>query len=113
VSTTADGTLYRFGALTTTGAVRMLQGPSNTGSPLGVAVLLIQAAVFLVTGLLALPTSRITERFRPVAAVRAPRVDVRSIEPRAETVVRTPEQAMARELQSVEARQPEEVGSWR
>ncbi len=113
VSTTAAGTLYRFGDLRTTGPVRMLQGPSNTGSPLGVAVLLIQAAVFLVTGLLALPTSRITERFRPVAAVRAPQADVRSIEPRAETVVRTPEQAMARELQSVEARQPEEVGSWR
>jgi GT2 family glycosyltransferase len=114
VSTTADGTLYRFDDLRRTGPVRLLDGPSNTGSPLGVAVLLVQVIVFGLTVLLALPTSRITQRFRPLPAMRAPKADVRSIAPRAEVIVRTPEQAMARELQATGAgRQPEEVGSWR
>ncbi|MGN6445346.1 glycosyltransferase [Amnibacterium sp.] len=110
VSTTDSGTLYRFDDLKTTGAVRLLSGPSNTGSPIGLLVLLVQAIVFALTGLLALPTSRITQRFRPVAVVRAPKADVRTVAPRPEPIIRTPEQAMAREFAP---RQAEEVGSWR
>ncbi|WP_158590120.1 glycosyltransferase [Amnibacterium setariae] len=113
VSTTADGTLYRFDDLRTTGPIRLLTGPSNTGSPIGVLVLLLQGIVFGVTALLALPTSRLTQRLRPLPAVQAPRADVRSIAPRPEPVVRTPEQVMARELQPAGAPAREEVGSWR
>ena len=113
VSTTSAGTLYRFDDLRTTGPILLLSGPSNTGSPIGVAVLLIQAIVFGLTALLALPTSRITNRFRPLQTLRAPKADVRSIAPRPEVVIRTPEQAMARELQPVATREAEEVGSWR
>ena len=116
VSTTTAGTLYRFDDLKTTGSFRLLQAPSNTGSPVGVAVLLIQAIVFGLTALLALPTSRITQRFRPVQALHAPKADVRTttapVHPEP-VMIRTPEQAMARELQSASSRQPEEVGSWR
>jgi hypothetical protein len=114
VSTTSAGTLYRFDDLRTTGSIRLLRGPGNTGSPLGVAVLLIQAIVFGITALLALPTSRITQRFRPVQALAAPRDDVRTTVVRPQPVmIRTPEQAMARELQAAAPRQAEEVGSWR
>ncbi|MBW4042235.1 MAG: glycosyltransferase [Acidobacteria bacterium] len=115
VSTTSAGTLYRFDDLKTTGPIDLLRGPSNTGSPLGIAVLLAQAIVFALTALLALPTSRLTNRFRPLPSLRAPKADTRSIAPRPQVVVRTPEQAMARELQAVavSTRQTEEVGSWR
>jgi hypothetical protein len=113
VSTTGAGTLYRFDDLRTTGPIRLLQSPSNTGSPLGVGVLLVQVIVFALTALLALPTSRITQRFRPLPTPDAPRTAVHVPAPPVETVVRTPEQAMARELQSASARQTEEVGSWR
>jgi GT2 family glycosyltransferase len=113
VSTTEDGTLYRFDDLRTTGPIRLLRGPSNTGSPVGVVVLLLQAIVFGLTALLALPTSALTQRFRPVQAVRAPRADTRTIVMKEPAMIRTPEQAMARELQAAGPRQPEEVGSWR
>jgi GT2 family glycosyltransferase len=114
VSTTATGTLYRFHDLKTTGPIRLLRAPSNTGSPLGVAVLIVQGIVFALAVLLALPTSRLSQRFRPLPTPNAPRAAaIREVSPRIETVVRTPEQAMAREMQSVTAPQTEEVTLWR
>ncbi len=117
VSTTAVGTLYRFDDLRTTGTIRLLQTPTNTGSPIGVAVLLVQAIVFGLTALLALPTSRITQRFRPLPTSGTTTAGTRPVSERVPTVIRTPEQAMARELQTAGPGQPEqqreEVGSWR
>jgi hypothetical protein len=70
--------------------------------------------VFALAGLLALPTSRITQRFRPLPTPNAPRAaTVREVSPQIDTVVRTPEQAMAREMRSASEPQTEEVGSWR
>ena len=112
VSTTAAGTLYRFGGLDPRADLLLLRGPSNTGSPMGMLVLTLQALVLGITALLALPTGRLSNRFRPLAAVRAPKADVRSIAP-PEPIVRAPEQAMVRELQPAGPRRPEEVGSWR
>ncbi|WP_375388531.1 glycosyltransferase [uncultured Amnibacterium sp.] len=112
VSTTSAGTLYRFGGLRTDGEPLLLRGPSNTGSPIGVAVLTLQALVLGLTALLALPTSRLATRFRPLPTAQAPSVDTRSI-PQQQPVIRTPEQAMVRELQPATARPAEEVGSWR
>lgn len=112
ISTTSAGTLYRFADLTTAGPLSVLSGPSNTGTPLGLAVLVAQGIVLGLALLLALPTSRLTNRFRPAVAARAARADVRSIRP-APPSVRTPEQAMLREVPVEALRQTEEVGAWR
>ena len=118
MSSTAAGTLYRFADLRPGGDGAVLRGPSSTGSPLGVLVLTVQLLVLGLTALLALPTRRLATRFRPVAALTAPRADVRSIAgapSTASTAVLAPEQAMARELRGGPARPAdrEEVGAWR
>lgn len=112
ISTTSAGTLYRFADLKTAGPLSVLSGPSNTGTPLGLAVLVVQGVVLGLALLLAMPTSRLTNRFRPMVAVRTPRADVRSITP-SPMPVRTPEQAMLREVPVEALRQTEEVGAWR
>lgn len=113
VSTTSAGTLYRFDDLTTTVPLRLLRGPSNTGSPLGLAVLVLQGVVFGLTALLALPTSRITNRFRPLPSLRAPKADVRSIAPRPAVPLRPSAPAVPGPVRQTALRQPEEVGTWR
>lgn len=109
VSSTASGTLYRFGGLdrTSTDAV-VLRGPSNTGTPLGLLVLAVQGLVLGLTALLALPTRRLATRFRPPAALAPARSDVRSIEHSPlppEVQALRPEQAALHEV--------EEVPAWR
>lgn len=74
-SRTASGTLFRV----VSPMPRVVtQGPANTGSPIGLAVLTIQGLVLALTLLLALPTGRLAARFRPDAPLAAPRGDVRA-----------------------------------
>ncbi len=118
VSTTSAGTLYRFGGLESGPGSVVPTGPSPTGSPLGLLVLTVQLLVLGLTALLALPTRRLATRFRPVAALSAPKADVRSIEKAplsAQAAALAPEQAMARGLGRTPAPQDarEEVGAWR
>ncbi|MFD1720098.1 glycosyltransferase [Amnibacterium endophyticum] len=109
VSSTASGTLYRFGGLDpeATGEV-VRRGPSNTGTPLGLLVLAVQGLVLGLTFLLALPTRRLATRFRPQAAVAPHRLDVRSIE-------RSPLPPEVQALRPEQAAtvQREEVPAWR
>ena len=122
VSSTGDGTLFRFGDLAPDGGTdAVLRGPGNTGTPLGVLVLTVQLLVLGLTGLLALPTRRLATRFRPQAALSAPRADIRATEratvtapPSTPAPSAAPEHAMARELRQgpVEPVR-EEVGAWR
>lgn len=72
-SRTPSGTLYRVAAPT---ASVVVTGPANTASPMGVLVLIVQGLVLVLTLLLALPTGRLATRFRPDAALTAPRGDV-------------------------------------
>ena len=113
VSTTSHGTLYRFGSLSPVARDVVLRGPSNTGSPLGVAVLLVQGVVLALTALLALPTRRLTTRFRPLPAIAPSPADIRStMRPEPVPTGLAPEHAMAHELRAART-VPEEVGAWR
>jgi GT2 family glycosyltransferase len=124
VSTSAGGTLYRYEKLpASAGLSPDTVGPPNTATPLGVAVLLLQAVVLGVLALLALPTRRLAVRMRPEPPLRAPRADVLSTHAAAAAVrPLAPEQVMARELAArppvPEAPVPpaesrEEVAAWR
>lgn len=118
VAQVEGGTLYRFGGLEAPGGRDVvLRGPSNTGSPLGVVVLLVQGLVLGLTALLALPTHRIALRFLPPAALAAPRADVRSIEHAPlppEVQALDPRQAMpAAHEPRVESAGRREVAAWR
>jgi hypothetical protein len=123
VANGASGTLYRYDGLPVS-AGRSLDavGPSNTATAIGSAVLLVQALVLGVFGLLALPTRRIAVRMRPEPPGRAPRADVDSTHAAARRPL-APEQVMARELTITPPPPPtsasrplemrEEVGAWR
>ncbi len=103
VSRSADGTLYRYVDLpASAGTAPDFIGPPNTGTPLGVAVLLVQGIVLGAFALLALPTRKLAVRLRPEPLLRAPRADVASVEharhPEPQPRALAPEQTMAREL---------------
>jgi GT2 family glycosyltransferase len=119
VGITPSGTLYRYvGAPSSLGVAPLDQGPGNTATPLGLAVLLVQLVVLGVALLLALPTGRVARQLWPEPPLVAPPGDVaathaahRRSEPRRALA---PEQAMARDLLRREAEpepepQPEPV----